>query len=289
MEEEKIKLSISGTAADESLEEANRKENFTLLREYGFTHIHFGHEWRASEPIPEDELEAIQQNLEAAGLQVLDVHGPHPSGKKSSLDVSAEDEEDRKLAFDMFRSRLKVTHALGGDAMVYHVPTAKEQDEKLLTRYVDGLQRLEDEARELGIVIALENHYRKEVDRRTLSACFEKFDREYIGFTLDSGHAKMSDNTDWLLSNCMERLTVLHLNDNNGTQDKHWLPYHPEGTVDWQAVIQAIAKSPYRKPLQMEVSWRSNQHLSRLEFLNTAAKTGRKLDDELRKYREEAK
>lgn len=253
------------------------------LADYGFTHIHLSRKWRSEELITEEEVEQLQQDLEASGLKVLDVHGPHPR----ALDLGTEDPENRQYAFDRFRHHLKVTHALGGDAMVYHVPT-RECDDAAIARYIDGLQRMEDEVRELGIVIALENHYKAEIDKKTFTQCFEKFDPEYIGFTFDPGHASISGNIDWLLENCMERLAILHLNDNNGERDMHWNPFQAEGVVDWDAVAQGIAKSPYTKPLQLEVYWREDKHDSRLEFLEVAAEGAQKLQEQISQMREEA-
>lgn len=273
----------SFSISDKALIGTEPFEEFQLLSDHGFTHIHFSHKWQSPEPLSERTIEQLQRGLEAANLKVLDVHGPHPSG----LNISAEDPEERQLAFDMFRHRLKLTHALGGDAMVYHVPE-REFNDAILARYIDGLQRLEDEVREMGIVIALENHYKLENDRATLPACFEKFDPEYIGFTFDPGHASISGNIDWLLENCMERLAILHLNDNNGERDMHWNPFQAEGVVDWDAVAQGIAKSPYTKPLQLEVYWREDKHDSRLEFLEVAAEGAQKLQEQISQLREEA-
>jgi sugar phosphate isomerase/epimerase len=258
-----IKLSIS----DKALIGMDPFDSLHHLSEHGFTHIHFSHKWQSTDPLSRDELERLQSNLVAANLEVLDVHG-------MQLSIAAEDAQERQLAFDMFRHRLETTHILGGDAMVYHVPE-REFSDTLLARYIDGLQRLEEDARNRDIIIALENHYKKENDRRTLSACFEKFDPSYIGFTFDPGHASISSNLTWLLENCMDRLTILHLNDNDGVQDKHWLPFDFEGIVDWDAVVQGIVKSPYHKPVQLEVAWRQDKHASCSEFLDAAAKAAR--------------
>jgi len=264
-----VKLSIS----DKALIGMDPFDSLQQLSEHGFTHIHFSHKWQSADPLTGDELERLQRNLAASNLQVLDVHG-------MQLSIAAEDAQERQLAFDMFRRRLEITHILSGDAMVCHVPE-REFDDAVLARYIDGLQRLEDDVRNLGIIIALENHYKKENDRRTLSACFEKFDSSYIGFTFDPGHASISGNLTWLLENCMDRLTILHLNDNDGVQDKHWLPFQSEGVVDWEAVVQGIAKSPYRKPVQLEVFWRQDKHASRPEFLDAANKASQKLHNKI--------
>lgn len=255
---------------------------FSLLRDRGFTHIHFSYKWSSLEAVSDEEFDQLQQALKMANMKVLDVHGPRP-GKDTT--IGSKDPAERQLAIDRFRRRLKFTKQLGGDAMVYHVPE-RNFSEALLDRYVESLKRLEDEVRELGIVIALENHYVLENDRYTFTRCFEEFDSSYIGFTFDPGHANISGNTDWLLENCIDRLTILHLNDNDSTGDFHWNPFQPEGTVDWDAVAQGIAKSPYTKPLQFEVSWRKDKHNSREAFLDDSVISAQKMQDLVDKYRE---
>lgn len=267
-----MQLSIS----DKALYGVDLFDNLHLFSKYGFTHIHFSYKWLSIDPVTADELDHLQESLAAANLQVLDVHGPHPGG----LTIAAENPYDREFAFTRFRERLNITHALGGDSMVYHVPE-QEFSDVLLARYIDGLQRLEEDARNLGIVIALENHYKNENDKKTFTACFEKFDPSYIGFTFDPGHANISGNLSWLLENCMDRLTVLHLNDNDGSKDLHWLPLRQAGVADWDAVIQGIAKSPYRKPVQLEVNWREDKDATREEFVAAAGQAARKIHEQI--------
>lgn len=272
-----MQLSIS----DKALFGVNLFENLHLLSQHGFTHIHLSHKWATDELFPDAEVEEFQKALEKANLKVLDVHGPHPN----ALDFGTADEERRAYAFEIFRRRLQITHRVGGDAMVYHVPTLDLQ-EGFAERFIDGLERVEEEARSLGIVIALENHYKAAIDKLILPLCFEKFDAEYIGFTFDPGHANISGNTPWIVANCMERLSVLHLNDNDAKGDKHWNPYQAEGSVPWEAVVRGIALSPYTKPIQLEVSRHEDKHATLDHFLSTAFENAvkiQKLIEEQRK------
>jgi len=254
---------------------------FQLLSDRGFTHIHFSYKWSSLEAVTDAEFEQMQTALAVANLKVLDVHGPRPGANTT---IGSEDPDERQLAIDRFRRRLKFTHQLGADAMVYHVPE-RNFSMALLDQFVESLERLEDEVREMGIVIALENHYVLENDRRTFARCFEKFDPAYIGFTFDPGHASISKNFDWLIEHCIDRLAILHLNDNDGEGDRHWNPFQEGGVVDWDAMAKAIARSPYRKPLQFEVSWHKDKHDSREAFLDDAQISAQKMQALVDKYR----
>lgn len=223
--------------------------------------------------ISEEEEARWTRALAENGVQVLDVHGCHPNGAS----LASEIEEERELALAFFVHRLRLTRRMGGDAMVYHVDNKCETNARRIPNLLEALRRVEDEARELGVTVALENHYRLEGDRRTLSAAFEAFDPDFVGFTFDPGHALLSGNTDWLLEHCVSRLMILHLNDNDGEKDRHWCPLDPAGKADWPGIMKTISASPYTKPLQLEVRWSPEHHGRHAAFLREACDSAKQL------------
>lgn len=262
------------SVSDKVLDDGELCESLRTLREHGFTHIHFSQGWRAAEPLPAEEVVLWQEALAAADVRVLDVHGCHPKG----VNLWEEDPEAREKAIRLCADRLRLTKELGGDAMVYHVPAHCEPTPAVIERFLDALARLEETARELGVKIALENHYLAENDRIALSAAYERFDADYLGFTFDTGHAIRSGNTEWLIANAFDRLTILHLHDNEPGHDRHWLPWAEGGHVDWRRVAEAIAESPYRKPLQFEIQWKKEEYPDHGLFLREAYRRAVKLD-----------
>lgn len=263
-------FSISDKAFDTSLPP---RENLRRLREAGFTHLHLAHNWTKPVPFSEEEEADWTRSLEETGIQVLDSHGCHPKG----INLSSDKEQDKQTARELFLHRLRLTHRLGGDAMVYHVPCDGPIDSCQVAALLEALKGFEDTARELGITIALENHYLPDNDRRTLEAAFETFDADFVGFTFDPGHALISGNTNWILKHCAPRLNVLHLNDNDTHRDHHWLPMEPEGKADWPSIMRFVANSPYAKPLQLEVRWIPERHGSHTDFLANAYESSTRL------------
>ncbi len=273
-----MKAILSGTGngisvGDKAFAVGSVEENLAMLKRHGFSHVHFSQKWTAPDPLSDAELDSWCRALEATGMRVLDVHGCHPRG----MNLWEEEETARGTALERFAHRLQVTHALGGDAMVYHVPVQVEPTHGVLSRFMDGLSRMEPLARELGVVVALENHYLAENDKRALSMAFEAFSPEYIGFTLDPGHAMISGNFDWIMGNCVSRLRSLHLNDNDGCKDFHWIPFSPSGTVDWLRVARFIGESAYVKPLQLEVCYSPDYDGGHSAFLDGARMAAERL------------
>jgi len=250
------------------------EETLRLCRERGFTHIHLSRDWGRETPLTDAEVEETRQALDATGMRVLDTHGCHKDHFNNLWDP---DPEVRERGERFFRHRLQVTAALGGDAMVTHVPVRIEPTPEAMDRFLHHLARMEEVARGLGVVIALENHYSAENDRWAFEACFGRFSEDSVRFTFDPGHALISGNTEWLLRHAMPRLHVLHLNDNDTVKDLHLLPYDPKGHADWPGIAKAIAASPYAKPLQLEVQWLPDDFPDFGEFLDQAAAAVRRL------------
>lgn len=241
------------------------RANLIGIREAGFTHLQFSHMWQSPERMTRQEVEQWQAHLDASNLKVLDVHGAHAEG--TGVDLWAEDKGKRRRAVEHFIHRLEIAGELGAGAVVCHVPTHVEASDKLTARYIDSLERIEGSARRHGLKLAIENHFNAEVANQTLSTCFERFKPDYIGFALDTGHASIAGNTARLCDHFTNRLTVLHLHDNGGTKDEHWLPKDEGGVVDWDLVVRAIAASPYDRPMQIEVFHNSTRYPSAQEYL----------------------
>lgn len=247
-----------------------RVENLRRFRDAGFTSMHLSYKWVKREPMTEQEIADWEEPLAESGMRILDVHGYHPD---PPADLSLDGKDERELAVRLLRHRIEVTHRLGGDAVVYHVPTRYVAEPHNIAYLIEGLKQVEDTARELGVCVALENHYISENDINAMEAAFETFDTEFIGFTFDPGHALISGNTDWLLRNCGPRLRVLHLNDNNGEGDRHWMPLDPEGKADWPAIMRFISESAYDKPLQFEICRHPHRYGEHDDYLALARQT----------------
>ncbi len=248
----------------------SRLENLCRLRAAGFTHLHFSYKWTKPEALTEQAEAVWAEALAESDVRILDVHGCHPH---PPADLSSDGQDQRELAVSLLRHRIEMTHRLGGDAVVYHVPTRHVAASQHIDYFIAGLKQVETLARTLGICVALENHYIPENDISAMDAAFAAFDADFIGFTFDPGHALISGNMDWLLRNCGSRLRVLHLNDNDGAGDRHWMPLDREGKADWLAIMRFIAESAYDKPLQMEIRSHPQRYGEHDDFLAKAYQT----------------
>lgn len=81
---------------------------------------------------------------------------------------------------------------------------------------------------------------------------------DYFGFCLDIGHANLTArNVKDFIVELGHRLTVLHIHDNNGTEDLHMIPYSYLSTssvhvCDWQGFVDGLAEIGYSGALAFE-------------------------------------
>ena len=98
-----------------------------------------------------------------------------------------------------------------------------------------------------------------------LSAMLSRFPSPNAGYCYDScHHFNFSPDIDLLKPYGHCRM-ALHLQDNGGTHNQHQLP--PDGKIDWQDVMQKIARTDYRGTTSLEpMNW-DYTHLSIQQFL----------------------
>ena len=230
----------------------------------GFSHLHWSHQWYTDFLYAAPEIAQIQHWLKTYNLQVLDIHAS--AGQEKRWDSS---EEYRRLSgVELVRNRLELAAQLGANAIVLHA-----QRDMPIDQQRRSLAELEPYAHLLGVRIALENLY--EGNQDNLAKLFGEFSPEFLGFCYDCGHGNMlADGLD-NLETWKDRLAVLHVHDNDGSQDQHKLPF--TGTVDWDRFIQILDRSAYDGPINLECTMGNHADLPDPAFLQTAYQAAARL------------
>ncbi|MBW7881471.1 MAG: sugar phosphate isomerase/epimerase [Caldilineaceae bacterium] len=249
----------------------------------GFTHVHWCHHWRSDFMYATAEIEEIARWLDTYGLQLIDLHGSEGIEKF----WYSPKEYARQAGIELVKNRIAMTARLGGDAVVMHIyPPTRHPDlspfnDHILDQVRRSLDDLEPFARGHGVRIALENLIdfqavaagvirAQEADDNAvlLGHLFEQYAPDYLGFCFDSGHAILGRDRTGAYVPFMARLAVLHLHDNNGSEDQH-LPVY-SGQVNWEKVARLIAASAYAKPLSYELSIHNTGMSDETRFLAQA-------------------
>lgn len=233
--------SITTDAYDVNTDIEPRLEVFS---EAGFRFIHWCDHWVSAHLYSSAEIERTRELLDRYGLTCTDIHGvcDVEEGEPFSL--------DRWVELNV--NRMEFIRALGGDALVVHLPlpglVAEAAPFDAATQMVDALL---PEARRREVALTVENGDAELIDR-----LFSRYAPSELGFCFDSGHSHIAGDMD-ALEAFASRLLVVHLHDNHGENDEHDLP--GTGTVDWVRVRRFLSRAPHLQTLNLEVGQRTEE------------------------------
>ncbi|QSX05576.1 sugar phosphate isomerase/epimerase [Sedimentibacter sp. zth1] len=120
-------------------------------------------------------------------------------------------------------------------------------------------------AEDIDLNVAIENTKHFEYSKFIL----DEFKSPKLGFCYDSSHDFVNGQSKGLILNQYKnRLMCVHLSDNDGLKDRHWLP--TKGSIDFKNIINIIKETSVES-FSMEVyPYLNEKSLSPIEFLNKA-------------------
>lgn len=212
----------------------------SLFAEVGFRFVHWAEHTCSAHLYSDKEIERTGRLLKQYQLQCLDIHGCFDVEQGVGLSLAK--------WVELNTNRMEFLHALGGDLIVLHVPLDLHVDGApdldMAKRMIDALLPLSGK---LGMRLAIENcRGQPGIIEKMLGA----YTSEDLGFCYDSGHALLDNRRD-ILEAFLDRVLLVHLHDNYGTNDDHYLP--GRGIIDWEGEMQLVLSAPCLKVLTLEV------------------------------------
>lgn len=199
------------------------------------------------------ELKAV---LDEAGITVSQTHGPwrHPPQDAT--------EEDREERFEKMAKSVYGTKLLGCTDFVIHpiMPfgTGATPDPERFMELNDAfMRRLCEVGRENGVVINLENMPFPALPLSRPSEILDfvkNINSEWFKVCLDTGHCAVFGESpaEAVRLTGKEYLRTLHVHDNNGRSDLHWIPY--TGVIDWADFAAALREIGFEGVMSLETS-----------------------------------
>ena len=202
----------------------------------------------------EKELKRQRRFIEATGLAINQTHGPW------RWPINDSTPEDCAERFEkMFRS-IVGTAILGCDKMVIHPIMPFGGDEGIHAQEawemnVEFMGRLCDIGRQHGVIVCLENMPFRCQSTSTPEAILKlarQIASPFCKVCLDTGHSLVMGVQPAVAVRQIgcEYLACLHVHDNNGEGDFHWLPYTGKG--DWDAFTKALQEIGYTGVVSLE-------------------------------------
>jgi sugar phosphate isomerase/epimerase len=207
---------------------------------------------------------------EEHGIAIDSLHAPY--GPKH--DISYSDSESRMASVCRIALVMAAAVELDAKTVILHLQSwpveAGIQDVDSLLR---SLEALVESAENMQIRLAAENLPGK-VANVFLRRALAEFKSDYFGFCYDSSHDQLGPEKPYeVLEEFADRLFAVHLSDNDGLEDRHWIPF--TGIVDWERVCYILHKARYANPLLLEVE--NSQRIPTAEFLSQSAQAAIRL------------
>jgi len=200
------------------------------------------------------DLAACAELGAAARASRVAVHSVHaPFGPE--LNITAPDPLLRRQAMEAHRTVLRGAAALGAQLVVVH-PGRELRGQQPVAEVADlcaeQLRQLAALAAELDLTLAVENMLPAHAlaDFEVLRAVVDWLDSPRVGLCLDTGHAQLTGGVDHAIEAFAGRLNHVHLQDNDGQADRHWLP--SLGQIPWDGFAAHLAATGYTGPLTIE-------------------------------------
>lgn len=236
---------------EERLEEALSK-----IAAAGFKYVEITANGRHLDPRAIPDVPAVRSLLRKLGLQVHSIHTPYRGLKIGHPDVDLNESHPEVVS-----DSLVIGAQVGAKIAVVHAtcePKGLSDDmyERSRDTSIAFIDKLRLQARELGITLALENLcLRRHLKRRfgsSLRELSEAFPGQDIGFCLDVGHVILNGmDVHSQIEAAGARLISIHVDSNDGVQDRHWLP--TQGLLDWEGVKAGLHRSGYGGRYVLEI------------------------------------
>lgn len=107
-------------------------------------------------------------------------------------------------------------------------------------------------AKKFGIVICIENLYKSLNTIEKHKKVYEALDKKYFAICVDVGHCVRLHYSPDEYINSFEKgqIACVHLQDIDGVNDNHWLPY--QGVIDWDKTLKALKDYGFNGAINLE-------------------------------------
>lgn len=193
---------------------------------------------------------------ESEGITVHQTHGPWRYPPKELTP------EDRNERFEAMSKAIYGTAVLGSKNFIIHpiMPygaNSSENPEGMIAMNIEFFGRLCDVAEKYGITVCYENMPFPNLPIASVKQILDivtQINRNSFKVCLDTGHCAVlgDDAGDAVRMIGKDRLYALHVHDNDGKQDYHWLPH--TGVINWDSFKNALNDINYDGILSLETS-----------------------------------
>ena len=193
--------------------------------------------------------------IKDCGLEVYQTHGPW---RYPPRDGSAEERAER---FEKMSQAIYATALMGCRNFVIHpiMPwgIGEQEYQRLYDINVEFLSRLAEVGKQHEVVVCLENMPMVKYPLSPPEECLKivrAINTPWLKICLDTGHCStlQLNPADAVRMIGKDLLSALHVHDNDGFGDRHWVPFM--GAIDWDDFRNALREIGFDGCISMETS-----------------------------------
>ena len=239
------------------------KDGILRLKRHGYNTVDFqgfintdGPLWKLPEKDFEAGLKETKEFLDEQGIEIFQTHAPWGWPPKNGT------ADERRALFENMHKALRGTKLLGAKYFVVHplLPFENEpgQDADAVWGINQGfIGAVADYARFYGITVCLENLPFKNLCISTPMQVLdfvEEMNHQNLKVCLDTGHCAVFGLQPSAAVRLLgaEWLRCMHVHDNDGQRDSHWLP--KRGIIDWEDYRNALQEIGFQGSFSLECS-----------------------------------
>ena len=202
----------------------------------------------------EKKLLDLRKDCEDAEVEIFQAHGPW---RWPPMDATPEERAER---FEKMARSIEGTAIVGCRNFVIHpiMPFGDYQDPEPETFYkmnFEFMNRLCDVADRFNVTVCLENMPMPRISLATPKQILDfvkDVNRDSFKVCLDTGHCAVCgvDPAEAVRMTGKDYLAVLHVHDNDGRGDLHWLPGF--GVINWKEFGKALLDIGYNGSFSLE-------------------------------------
>ncbi len=231
---------------------ASSEQEYALLARYGVESAEVSYELAGPALLDAGRRARLISLVRDARPAVCSLHAPY----RPQRDLSTLDEDRRLAAVDHARDALDLAGQLGAALVVIHPSDDPILPGTRACRIAQAQRSIADllpAARALRLRLAVETTLPEYLPAGLDEAygIVEGLDPELVGFCLDTNHSNLTGDLPAMVRSLASRLLNVHLSDNDGRKQQHWLPL--KGVIDWKAFLTTLAEVNYEGPLHYEL------------------------------------
>lgn len=205
-----------------------------------------------------ESLDQLKRKIDHYGIKVKAIHMP-----MADVDISHPEEYDRVRSVREVEKTMLTAFRLGAELVVVHPGRKCDQSEdrkKRLQYCISSLTEIVEFGQSWNMKIALENTLPGRLGDQweEMQQIISSISSAYLGFCLDAGHYLLSQryygkeelNLEKEPIHWYRDLFHVHMQDNDGEQDLHLLPW--EGDFPWDELIFFLRKIKYHGSIIIE-------------------------------------